>query len=156
VASRRVCPFSQVAFQLLMLPFIHPSSTGDEMPIAPRPGLVLVDYIDRPTSPPYASIKVFYRPRGKPRRSFSKPLPILFLELLRAQGIIPANDVESPINEKKRAREDGSPGPSRSRPKVNSIKSEEPSRARAQRIHALQVSQGVVCFPIVSPDKTCM
>ena len=151
--------FQSSRFPVTNVVLINPFSTGDEMPVAPRPGLVLVDYVDRPTGPPYASIKVFYRPRGKTRRSFSRPLPILFLELLRAQGIIPANDVNrqvSPINEKKRAREDGSPGPSRSRPKVNPVKSEEPLRARAQRIQALQVSKGGVCFPIVSTDKACM
>lgn len=109
----------------------HHVATGDETPIPRRPDLVLVDYIDQPTGLPYASIKVFYRPR----------------ELLRAQGIIPANDVGrqgSPIHEKKRAREGGSPGPSRSRPKLNSVKSEEPSRARAQRMQALQAELDVL------------
>jgi hypothetical protein len=73
---------------------------------------------------------------------------------LRAQGIIPANDVdrqESPINNKKRAREGGSPGPSRSRPKAKPVKGEELSEdTRAQRIQSLQVSQGVVRCPRVA------
>ncbi|KAF8271130.1 hypothetical protein EI94DRAFT_1827888 [Lactarius quietus] len=117
-------------FWSLQLLFIDPPSAGEEMLVPPRPNNVLVDYLDPLTSPPHASIKVYYRPR----------------ELLRAQGIIPANDVERqgspiPINNKKRAREDadGSPGPSRSRTKVTPIKGEEPSGdARAQRIQSLQ------------------
>jgi len=108
----------------------HHVAAGEEMLVPPRPNNVLVDYLDPLTSPPHASIKVYYRPR----------------ELLRAQGIIPANDVERqgspiPINNKKRDREDadGSPGPSRSRTKVTPIKGEEPSGdARAQRIQSLQ------------------
>jgi hypothetical protein len=87
-------------------------------------------------------------------------LPILRPELLRAQGIIPANDVDrqgSPVNNKKRAREDGSPGPSSSRLKVKPVKGEELSEdARAQRMQALQVSQGVVRFPRVAPDGVYM
>ncbi|KAN0130160.1 hypothetical protein V8E53_012105 [Lactarius tabidus] len=103
----------------------HHVGAGDET-VARRQATVSVDYLDPPTGPPYASIKIFYRPR----------------ELLRAQGIIPANDVdrqESPINNKKRAREDGSPGPSRSRPKAKPVKGEELSEdTRAQRIQSLQ------------------
>lgn len=88
-------------------------------------------------------------------------LLILRPELLRAQGIIPANDVGrqgSPINNKRvRDSEDRSPGPSRSRPKVNSVKGEELSDdTRAQRIQDLQVSQGVVRFSRVESDEVCM
>ncbi|KAI9466361.1 hypothetical protein BJY52DRAFT_1183219 [Lactarius psammicola] len=102
---------------------IGPSSTGDEILVRKRSAKVTVDFLDSWTDPPYASIKVFYRPR----------------ELLRAQGIVPGNDVGrqgSPVNNMKRAREEGSPGPSRSRPKV---KREELSEdACEQRIRALQ------------------
>ncbi|KAH9072856.1 hypothetical protein EDB83DRAFT_137514 [Lactarius deliciosus] len=101
----------------------HHVATGDEIPVEPRPNSIILDYLDPWTGPPYASIKVFYRPR----------------ELLRAQGIIPADDVggqESTANNKKRAREGGSPGPSRSHP---NIKREEISNdARTERMRALQ------------------
>ncbi len=84
------------------------------------------------------------------------PLSILCPEVLRTQGIITGNNLGrqgSPIN-KKRAREDGSPDPPRSRP---IIKREEFSGdARAQRMRALQVSQGVVCLLRVASDGTCM
>lgn len=42
------------------------SSTGDEIPVKRdhRPG-VRVDYLDSEDGPPYASIKIFYRPRGR-------------------------------------------------------------------------------------------
>ncbi|SRR6266702_286392 len=85
------------------------------------------------------------------------PLSILCPEVLRAQGIITGNNLGrqgSPINNKKRAREGGSPGPPRSRP---NIKREEPSGdARAQRMRALQVSQGVVCLLRVASDEAWM
>ncbi|KAI9466360.1 hypothetical protein BJY52DRAFT_1413757 [Lactarius psammicola] len=101
----------------------HHVATGDEIPVRRHLPVVKVDYIDSWADPPHASIKVFYRPR----------------ELLRAQGIIPGNDVGRqgpPTNNMKRAREDGSPDPPRSRPK---IKREEPSEdAYEQRIRALQ------------------
>ncbi|KAF8271132.1 hypothetical protein EI94DRAFT_1827890 [Lactarius quietus] len=103
----------------------HHIATGNEIPIRYRPHEVEVNYLDSWAGPPYASVKIFYRPR----------------ELLRAQGIIPANDVrkqESTIKNKKRAREDGSPGPSRSRPKIK-VKTEELSGdARSERIRVLQ------------------
>ncbi|KAH9001119.1 hypothetical protein EDB92DRAFT_1824871 [Lactarius akahatsu] len=102
----------------------HHVATGDEIPISGRAHRVKVDYLDHPRKgPPYASIKVFYRPR----------------ELLRAQGIITGDDGGGqgpPINNTKRAREDGSPGPSRSRTKM---KREEISvDTRGQRIRGLQ------------------
>jgi len=59
----------------------------------------------------------------------------------------------SPVNNKKRAR-DGSPGPSRSRPDIKIKREELSGDVRAQRIRALQVSQGVVCFIRVAPDGT--
>jgi len=150
--------FQVFLWPLLRLLFIVPSSTGDEIAVK-RPNSVILDYLDSWTGPPYASIKIFYRPRGKPVVLSRSPLLILCPELLRAQGIIPGNYVNrqgSPINNKKRAREDVSPGPSRSRPRIK-IKSEELSGdARAQRMRALQVSQGVVCFLRVAPDGACI
>ena len=78
---------------------------------------------------------------------------------MRAQGIIPVKDIRTPgslIKNKKRAREDGSVGPSRSRPKI-AVKSEELSEDMAtQRIQALQVGQGIVCFPRVAFDEACV
>ncbi|KAH9072851.1 hypothetical protein EDB83DRAFT_2312999 [Lactarius deliciosus] len=102
----------------------HHIATGNGIP-SPRHirAKLNLDYLDPRKGPPHASIKIFYRPR----------------ELLRAQGIIPGNGENrqgSPNDNKKRAREDGSPGPSRSHPR---IKSEELSGdAREQRIRALQ------------------
>ena len=95
---------------------------------------------------------------SKPVVSFLKPLPILCPELLRAQGIIPENDVgrQGPPINKKRAREDGSPGPSRRRPKIKVKREVLSGDARAQRMRALQVSQGVVYFLRVAPDGVCM
>ncbi|KAH9043082.1 hypothetical protein EDB85DRAFT_1913519 [Lactarius pseudohatsudake] len=116
----------------------HHVATGDEIPIRGRAHRVKVDYLDHPRKgPPYASIKVFYRPR----------------ELLRAQGIITGDDVGGqgpPISNTKRAREDGSPGPSRSRTKME--REEISVDTRGRRIRGLQVSQGVVCFLRVAPD----
>ena len=84
---------------------------------------------------------------------------ILYPELLRAQGIIPLNDAGrpgSPIKKKKRARENGSPGPSRSRPRIT-VKSEELSGDMAvQRIEALQVSLDILRFPQVVLDDACI
>ena len=104
------------------------------------------------------SIKISYRPRGR-LVVFPNPLPILYPELLRAQGIIPLNNVRrpgSPIKNKKRAREDESPGPSKSRPKIT-VKSEGLSGDTAtQQIQALQVSLDIVCFPQVVLDDACI
>ena len=85
-------------------------------------------------------------------------MPIFCPELLRAQGIVPGNDVGrqgSPINNKKRAREDGSPGPSSSRPKIK-VERELSGDARAQQIRALQVSRDIVYFPRVASNGACM
>jgi hypothetical protein len=104
----------------------HHVATGDEIPVAKPSHRVTVEYLDSSKGPPYASIKVFYRPR----------------ELLRAQGIIPGTDVGrqgSPLNDKKRAREDGSPGPSRSRPKVKIKREGLSGDARTERMRVLQV-----------------
>jgi len=103
----------------------HHIATGDEIPLNQRQESATVDYLDPWDDPPYASIKIFYRPR----------------ELLRAQGIIPVNDVGRQgtlVKNKKRAREGGSPGPSRSRTKI-AVKSEDLSEDMAtQRIQDLQ------------------
>ncbi|KAI9465924.1 hypothetical protein BJY52DRAFT_1243484 [Lactarius psammicola] len=103
----------------------HHVAAGDEIPVRSRSHDIIVDYLDPRTGPPYVSIKVFYRPR----------------ELLRALGIIPGNDVGrqgSPVNNKKRAREDGSPGPSRNRRKIKIKREALSGDARAQRMRALQ------------------
>ncbi|KAH9006363.1 hypothetical protein EDB86DRAFT_3098017 [Lactarius hatsudake] len=102
----------------------HHVATGDEI-LVRRSNRATVDYLDSWTGPPYASIKISYRPR----------------ELLRAQGIIPGNDESrqgSPINNKKRAREDGSPGPSRSRQNIKVKREDLSGDARAERMRALQ------------------
>ncbi|KAH9067806.1 hypothetical protein EDB87DRAFT_43864 [Lactarius vividus] len=102
----------------------HHVATGDEIPVK-RPNRATVDYLDSWTGPPYASIKMFYRPR----------------ELLRAQGIIPWSDESrqgSPINHKKRAREDGLPDPSRSRENVKIKREDLSGDARAERMRVLQ------------------
>ena len=78
---------------------------------------------------------------------------------MRAQGIIPSNNVErpgSPIKNRKRAREDGSPGPSKSRPKIT-VKSEGHSGDVAtRRIRALQVSLDIVRFSQVALYDACI
>jgi hypothetical protein len=78
---------------------------------------------------------------------------MLFLELLMAEGIITrygvgtrigeaGSDSESDANDRKRAREDLSPGPSTKRRTGSTVKKEDMSAdARAQRIQALQVSR---------------
>ncbi|KAH9177551.1 hypothetical protein EDB89DRAFT_2226010 [Lactarius sanguifluus] len=116
--------FQVFPWPLLRLLFINPSSTGDEI-LVKRPNRATVDYLDSWTGPPYASIKISYRPR----------------ELLRAQGIIPGNDESrqgSPINHKKRAREDGSPGPSRGHPNIKIKREDLSGDARTERMRALQ------------------
>ncbi|KAH8996750.1 hypothetical protein EDB92DRAFT_1942366 [Lactarius akahatsu] len=88
-------------------------------------------YLDPRKGSPYASIKIFYRSR----------------ELLRAQGTITGNDESvqgSPINNKRRAREDGSPSPPRSRQKIKRELSED---AREQRIRALQAELDALRAP---------
>jgi hypothetical protein len=69
------------------------------------------------------------------------------LELLIAEGVITGYGVGTRIgggseaNEKKRDREDDSPGPSTKRRTGSTVKKEEISdNAREQRIQALQVS----------------
>jgi len=101
----------------------HHVSTADEVPIRAR-NAINSDYVD-PLDAPCAVFKVFYRPR----------------ELLMAQGVITGPDIGagpsgiSELNNRKRTREGGSPGPSKRR----SIKKEgRPVTERAQRIQTLQ------------------
>jgi hypothetical protein len=52
---------------LLRLLLVDPSRTGDEIPLTDHGVLnVTAQYLDPTDGPPYASIKIFYRPRGKP------------------------------------------------------------------------------------------
>ncbi|KAH9177552.1 hypothetical protein EDB89DRAFT_2064528 [Lactarius sanguifluus] len=111
----------------------HHVATGDEIPCS-RSNKVKVEYLDSRTGPPCASIKISYRPR----------------ELLRAQGIIPGNDLSrqgSPTNHKKRAREDKSPDPSRSRQNIKIKREELSGDAREQRIQALLAELDVLRAP---------
>ncbi|KAI9441455.1 hypothetical protein H4582DRAFT_1932784 [Lactarius indigo] len=100
----------------------HHVATGNEIPAKPRPRKNKLDlhYFD----PRTGSAACVYQDILSPQR---------------AQGIIPENGTSrqrSPTNNKKRAREDGSLSPSRSRQK---IKREDLSEdAREQRIRALQ------------------
>ncbi|KAF8487197.1 hypothetical protein DFH94DRAFT_849630 [Russula ochroleuca] len=105
----------------------HHVSTADEIPTAIQVHSINIDYIG-PEDVPYASVKVFYRPR----------------ELLMAQGVIARHDVGagnrnregSEVNDRKRPREDGSPGPSKRRTRPT-VKKEDIS-ALTQQIQALQ------------------
>jgi hypothetical protein len=71
----------------------------------------------------------------------------VFPELLMAQGVIAGHDVgarnsgESDVNDRKRARNDGSPGPSKRRTGITVKREEISGNAREQRIQALQVSR---------------
>ena len=51
---------------LLRLLLVDPSRTGDEIPLRTPVRHLTVHYLDPLDGPPYASIKIFYRPRGKP------------------------------------------------------------------------------------------
>jgi hypothetical protein len=78
-----------------------------------------------------------------------------------AEGVITRYGVgariggESVANDRKRAREDNSPGPSTKRRTGSTVKKEEMSaNTRAQRIQALQVSRGqLIGSNAVAPDK---
>jgi hypothetical protein len=107
----------------------HHVSTADEVPANVPTFSVYADILD-PLNAPFASVKIFYRPR----------------ELLMAEGVITRYGVGARIggggfdvNDRKRAREDYSPGPSTKRRTGSTVKKEEMSaNARAQRIQALQ------------------
>ncbi|KAH9990348.1 hypothetical protein BJV77DRAFT_1068992 [Russula vinacea] len=106
----------------------HRVGTADEIPTTRYEHLIDVNFIDTRDAP-YASIKVFYRPR----------------ELLMAQGVIVGHDAEAEkenrerpeVNNRKRARrEDGLPGPSKRRTRP-AVKKEE-IYDLAQQIQVLQ------------------
>jgi len=106
----------------------HHVSTADEVPANVPTFSVYADLFD-PKDVPFASVKIFYRPR----------------ELLMAEGVITRYGVGARIgggseaNERKRAREDYPPGPSTKRRTGSTVKKEEMSvNARAQRIQALR------------------
>ncbi|KAI0002425.1 hypothetical protein BJV74DRAFT_815724 [Russula compacta] len=113
----------------------HHVSTADEVPANGPRHAVIADYID-PRNAPCASFKIFYRPRA----------------LLMAQGVIAGHGAgaasgsgtsgSSGLNDRKRGRMDGSPGPSKRRSGATIKKEETPVNTRALRIRALQVSGG--------------
>ncbi|KAF8487198.1 hypothetical protein DFH94DRAFT_687674 [Russula ochroleuca] len=114
----------------------HYVSTADEVPSvrAAKFNFSLHrNYID-PRDVPYASVKVVYRPR----------------ELLMAQGVIAGHDVGagnrnregSEVNDRKRPREDGSPGPSKRHTRFT-VKKEDMS-ALSQQIQALQAESNSI------------
>jgi hypothetical protein len=55
--------FPQPVLRLLL---VDPPRTGDKIPLRNPVYNVAVQYLDPKNGPPYASIKIFYRPRGKP------------------------------------------------------------------------------------------
>ena len=130
---------------------IDPPSTADEIPSAGPRCSVYADYFD-PQDVPYVTLKVFYRPRGGSfHTSYYYHLADALPDLLMAQGVIVGHNVgarnsgESDVNDRKRARDDGSPTPSKRR-SGTTVKSEEISgNAREQRIQALQVSGANLC-----------
>ncbi|KAH9990356.1 hypothetical protein BJV77DRAFT_622122 [Russula vinacea] len=106
----------------------HHVSTADEIPSARHTWAKdLLAYLD-PRDAPYASVKIFYRPR----------------ELLVARGVIARHNVGAGNGNregKKRAREDGSPGPSPSKTKTKRRTKptvREEVSALSQQIQALQ------------------
>jgi len=123
-------------------------STADDSPVNVPSFPVCVKLLDH-WNEPFASVKIFYRPRGaRIFRTFPETQLILLLELLMAEGVISGHGVQvgigggSEANDRKRAREGDSPGPSTKRHTGSTVKTEEMSvKARAQRIQALQVSR---------------
>ncbi len=127
---------------------INVYSTADEVPANVPTFAVYADIFDPPNAP-FVSVKIHYRPRGtRIYPTFPEIQLMLLLDLLMAQGVIPGYGVgariggDSDVNDRKRARDDGSPGPSTKRRTGPTVKKEEMSvNARAQRIKALQVSR---------------
>ena len=130
------------------------------MPTVRIENLINVDYIDSPDAP-YASVKIFYRPRGGSFQTFLYNLANALLELLMAQGVVTGHDVRdgnenyegSEVNNKKRARGDGSPGPYKRRTR-STVKKEDIS-ALGQQIQVLQVSETnqLLLLHSVAPDS---
>lgn len=128
---------------------IDPRSTADAVPTH-TPSEIVYDRID-PKDAPCASIKVFYRPRGGFFSCLSCNLAKALPDLLMAQGVIIEHDVgaeisgESEVNDRKRVREDESPGPSKRRTRPTIKKVEFGSRVRQIQAlqQALQVSRAI-------------
>ena len=125
-----------------------PLSTADEIPADTPVVSATANMHDPRDAAPYASVKVIYRPRGGSlclSRNLAHSLP----ELLMAQGVIVGHGVDAGVsggseaNGRKRAREGGSPGPSKKRtgPTVKKEELSADADARTQRIQALQVSR---------------
>ena len=112
--------------------------------------VVRSNYLDR-LNAPFASVKIFYRPRGTSiyLAHLLRLAKCFLLELLMAEGLITRYGAgagigggESDANDRKRAREDSSPGPFTKRRSGSTVKKEEMSAdAYGQQIRALQVSR---------------
>jgi hypothetical protein len=157
--SQATRPSLRLSHTRVVLIDIH--STADEVPVNVTPISVTADYFD-PLNAPFASVKIFYRPRGtRIFPTFPETRLMLLLELLIAEGVITGYGVGARIgggpeaNDRKRAREDHSSGPSTKRRTGSTVKREEVSvDARAQRIQALQVSRvNYSVLHAVAPDK---
>ena len=153
-------PAASVTHTRVVLIDIH--STADEVPAAPIYSVSVIN-ID-PQDAPFASVKIFYRPRGtRIFRTFPETLLILLLELLMAEGVITSvgarigGGSEANDGNSKRAREGHSPGPSTKRRTGSTVKKEELSaKARARRMQALQVSRVKQSVRhAVAPDRNC-
>jgi hypothetical protein len=129
----------------LLIP-ADPPSTADEIPDGGTTFSTKIDLHDPRDAAPYASVKVSYRPRGGSLCLFCN-LAHSLPELLMAQGVIVGHGVDAGIsggseaNDRKRAREDESSGPSKKRTRPTVKKEEHSADTRAQRIQALQVSR---------------
>jgi len=105
----------------------HHVSTADEVPCEFGSSVVTSDNID-PNDAPFESLNVVYRPK----------------ELLMAQGVVVGHDVgtgiseESEVNDRKRARDGETPGPSKRRTGPTIKKEETSDDVRRQRIQVLQ------------------
>jgi hypothetical protein len=120
-------------------------STADEIPSARHTWAKdLLAYLD-PRDAPYASVKIFYRPRGRSFSTLSYNLANALPELLVARGVIARHNVGAGNGNregKKRAREDApgsSPSETKTKRRTKPTVREEVS-ALSQQIQALQVS----------------
>ena len=126
----------------------HVFSTADEVPRKFTPSQTKYGQID-PSNAPFESVKVVYRPKGTFVHAFPLNLAKMLPELLMAQGVIVGHDVgtgiseESEVNDRKRARDDESPGPSKRRTGPTIKKEETSDDVRRQRIQVLQVSRAI-------------
>ena len=131
---------------LIHVLLVDTPSSADEIPSARHTWAKdLLAYLD-PRDAPYASVKIFYRPRGRSFSTLSYNLANALPELLVARGVITRHNVGAGNGNregKKRAREDGSPGPSPSKTKTKRRTKptvREEVSALSQQIQALQVS----------------